>query len=164
MARGFTLIETVMVMVVIAILAVVMLMRWGASEKVKLDSAARKAAGDIRYAQKLSISTQKRAGVAFNASGYEVYAVINGPSPVLANSPGDPCATRPDGKFVVDFAAGRCPEFNGVTLSSPIDAIAFDSIGTLINATSGAELPTQTINVGSKTLTIEAGTGRVSYY
>ncbi len=131
-----------------------------------MDSAVRKTAGDIRYAQKLSISTQKRAGVAFNANGYELYAVINGPSPQLANSPGDPCSTRPDGKFVVDFNDQRCKEMEGVTLSFLINAIAFDSIGTLVNATSGAELPTQTVDInynGTRTITVETGTGRVSY-
>ncbi|MBI4823765.1 MAG: type II secretion system protein [Nitrospirae bacterium] len=160
MPRGFTIIETVMVMVIVAILSVVLLLRWGASDKARLDSSVRKIVSDIRYAQKLSVSSQTRAGIIFYPDSYEVYAVINSTPPTLANSPGEPCSTDSSGKFVVNFTQGRCKEFEGVTLSYITNTISFDSIGGLVNST-GEDI---TVNYkGSKTLSIENSTGRVSY-
>lgn len=163
MLRGFTIIETVMVMVIIAILSVVLLLRWGASDKARIEGAVRKIASDIRYTQKLSISSQMRAGVIFNANGYSVYAVINATPPSLANSPGDPCSTDASGRFVVDFTLNRCSEYGNIAITPPtVNPIAFNSIGKLINS-SGGDISSQTVSAGGKAVTVEAGTGRVSY-
>lgn len=155
-----------MVIVITLILGVTLFLRWGPFERIKLDSTVRKLAGDIRYTQKLAISTQARAGIIFETNGYSVYANINGVPPTLANSPGEPCSTDPVGKFIVDFTAGRCKEFEGITLSFINNTFAFSPIGSLVNSTSGEDLNTQSISVNykdTKTITIEEGTGRVSY-
>ncbi|MDP2166728.1 MAG: prepilin-type N-terminal cleavage/methylation domain-containing protein [Thermodesulfovibrionales bacterium] len=165
MGRGFTLIETIMVIVIASILGIALFMRWGPSDAARLEAAARKISGDIRYAQKLSISTYEMAGVLFDANGYSVYAIVN--SAALANSPGGPCSKDASGKFVVDFREDRCSDFSGVTITPPLaNPLAFDTIGRPINNATGAALSTQTVGVnykGAKNISIEAVTGRVSY-
>lgn len=168
MPRGFTLIETIMVIVITLIIGFALFLRWNPFWSIKLDGAARKIEGDIRYTQKLSISTQTRAGIIFYTNGYEVYELINGPSAAIANSPGDSCSKDANGKFVVDFTQPRCSDLSGVTLSFLNNAIAFDSIGRLVNSSTESSEPliTQTITVnykGTKSIVIEEGTGRVSH-
>lgn len=162
-SRGFTLIETIMVMVIIAILAAVVIIRNPFGD-IKLYSATRKVAADIRYVQKLSISNQTRAGITFNLNGYDVYSNIA--TSTRAVSPGDPCSTSATNTFVVNFAdpTGRCSNYTGVTLS--VITIAFNSLGTPVDPTTGLAVGPQSVTVtynGSKLITIEQGTGRVSY-
>ena len=163
--RGFTLIETIMVMVIVAILAVVVVVR-NPFDAIKLRSAARKVAGDIRYVQKLSISNQTRAGMDFNGDyGYSIYPNITDLT-TLAVSPGDPCSTNGANQFVVDFRTGNCSNYSGVTLTAPAtDPIAFNSLGTPVdndgNVIIGDRYVTVTYN-GTQQITIAAGTGRVS--
>ena len=163
---GFTLIETIMVMVIIAILAAVVIIR-NPFDSIKLYSATRKVAADIRYVQKLSISNQTRAGMDFNGDyGYSVYPNITDLT-TLAASPGDPCSTNGANQFVVDFRTGNCSNYSGVTLTAPAtDPIAFNSLGTPVTSGGGAIITPQYVTVtynGSKQITIEVGTGRVSY-
>ena len=163
-SKGFTLIETIMVMVIAVILAAVVAVRWSPFDTIKLNSATRKVAADIRYAQKVAISTQARAAITFNANGYDVYQDIT--VPTRAQSPGDPCSTDSSNYFVVNFLDSRCSNYSGVTIPTNPLTIAFNSLGNPVDATTGADLATQTVTVnynGSKSITIEAGTGRVSY-
>ncbi|MDO9288057.1 MAG: hypothetical protein Q7T83_04640 [Thermodesulfovibrionales bacterium] len=159
-----------MVMVIIAILAAVVIIR-NPFDSIKLYSATRKVAADIRYVQKLSISNQTRAGMVFNGDyGYSVYPNIN--AAPLAISPGDPCSSWEDTSklppnifFVVDFRQDRCSNYSGVTLSTATPTIAFNSLGTPVTSVGGAINADQYVTVtynGSKQITIEQGTGRVS--
>lgn len=170
--RGFTLIETIMVMVVVAILAAVAVLR-NPFDAIKLTSATRKVAADIRYVQKLAISSQTRAGIEFTLNGYCVFQDITLrtgaclPDAALAVSTGDPCSTSSTNKLVVDFAdANRCSNYSGITLTPPADnPFAFSSLGKPVTS-AGADLGTQTVAInfkGIKQITIESGTGRVSY-
>ena len=160
---GFTLMETIMVMVIAVILAAVVAVRWSPFDTIKLNSATRKVAADIRYAQKVAISTQTRAAILFNANGYDVYQ--NYASIILAPSPGDPCSDS-GGNFQVAFNADRCSNYSGVTITSPAtNPIAFDSRGTPVNS-GGTTIVSQTVTVaynGARQITIEQSTGRVSY-
>ena len=165
---GFTLIETIMVMVIIAILAAVVIIRNPFGD-IKLYSATRKVAADIRYVQKLAISNQTRAGMEFNANGYSVYRDMTVAAPYpAAVSPGDTCSSDPSNNFVVAFNDSRCSNYSGATISStnPLPLIiAFNSLGTPVDA-AGTALGSQTVTVnynGSQQINIEAGTGRVSY-
>ena len=167
---GFTLIETIMVMVIVAILAVVIVVR-NPFDAIKLRSAARKVAGDIRYVQKLAISNQTRAGIVFTATTYSVYANATPPLAAanLARSPGDPCSTDAANNFIVDFNDPRCSNYDGVQITIPpttTNPFAFNSLGTPVDPTTGLalgsdQLITVTYN-GSQQITIAAGTGRVS--
>ncbi|MDP3259668.1 MAG: prepilin-type N-terminal cleavage/methylation domain-containing protein [Thermodesulfovibrionales bacterium] len=163
--QGFTLIETIMVMVIAVILAAVVAVRWSPFDTIKLNSATRKVAGDIRYAQKIAISTQTRAAILFNANGYDIYQ--NYASTILAPSPGDPCSDS-GGNFQVAFNAGRCSDYSGVTTTfttSVANTIYFNSLGTPVDATGTAIVGNQTVTVtykGTNQITIDANTGRVS--
>jgi len=146
-----------MVMVIIAILAAVVIIRNPFGD-IKLYSATRKVAADIRYVQKLSISNQTRAGITFNLNGYDVYS--NMAVSTRAVSPGDPCSTDPSNNFIVAFNDSRCSNYDGVTIATtfPADTVQFNSLG----APDTAGSVTVTYN-GSQQITITAGTGRVSY-
>ncbi len=160
--KGFTVIETVIVISILIILAAAVIIRWD-FDPIKLEGAARKVVSDIRYTQKLAISSQARSAITFNANGYSVFTDIT--VPTSATSPGDTCSSDPAFNFVVDFTAGRCSNYSGVTLGFTTALIAFNSLGKPVDA-AGTDLATQTVTVnynGSKNITIEAGTGRVSY-
>lgn len=162
-SRGFSLVETVLVMVVLAVLAVAVLLR-NPIERIKVNSAAGKLKSDIRYARKLAVTTQERSGVVFTSSGYSLY--IDVAAAVLANSPGGLCSTDASGKFVVDYGLQRCSELSGLSLSFSTNTVAFDPLGSPVDA-GGSPLGTQTVTVsgagGSRTVTVEASTGRVNY-
>jgi prepilin-type N-terminal cleavage/methylation domain-containing protein len=166
--KGFTLVELVMVIVVVIILSAVAMTRWN-YDPVRLSNAARKVAADIRYAQKLAITTQARSGITFSANGFTVFRDVV--APTIARSPGDPCSTDAAGNFVVDFTAARCDSFNGVVITDingpipPPVTIAFNSMGSPVNV-AGNALVTQIITLslnGVRTITIQADTGRVNY-
>ena len=172
--KGFTLIETVIVMVIAAILAAVVAVRWDPFDAIKLYNATRKVVADIRYAQKVAISTQQRCGLIRNsATSYTVFEQGNTADP--APSSGDVCSTAPDGAdadttsdFIVDFNAGRCSDYSGVTTTfttSVANTIYFNSLGTPVDATGTAIAGNQTVTVtynGTRQITIDANTGRVS--
>lgn len=156
---GFTLIELAMLILIVGVLAAAVLMSNPLSG-MKTDGAARKLKADIRYVRKLSISTQSRAALSMNATGYTVFSDIV--SSALANSTGEACSTDPAGKFVVSYAAPRCSFLSGVTLTAFPPTLAFDTLGRPVDA-AGVPLATQTITVsGTTSLTVQADTGRVN--
>jgi prepilin-type N-terminal cleavage/methylation domain-containing protein len=158
---GFTLIETIMVMVIAVILAAVVAVRWSPFDTIKLNSATRKVAGDIRYAQKVAISTQAMAAISFAGTSYGVYQ--NFASAIFAPSPGDPCSDS-GGNFQVDFNADRCSNYSNVTVS-PI-TLFFNSLGTPVNTFGSIINAEQTVTVtykGTQPITVWRDTGRVSY-
>lgn len=162
-SAGFTLIETIIVMVVVAILAAVVILR-NPFDSIKLSSATRKVAADIRYVQKLAISNQTRAGIVFSGISYSVYPNITDLA-TLAESPGDTCSSDGANKFVVNFTQPRCSSFSNVTIAPNPLTIAFNSLGKPVNS-SGGSLTTQTVTVSykgnDKSITVEEETGRVS--
>ena len=157
-------------MVIAVILAAVVAVRWSPFDTIKLNSATRKVAGDIRYAQKVAISTQTRSGIEFAGNSYCVFQDITQrtgvclPDSALVSSPGDPCSTSATNKFVVDFTDSRCSNYSGIqfNITGLTNPFAFNSLGKLVT-TGGADLTIQTFTVGGKSVSIEAGTGRVSY-
>jgi len=166
--NGFTLIELIMVMVIAVILAAVVAVRFSPFDTIKLDSATRKVAADIRYAQKVAISTQATyAAIAFNTNGYTVYDTY---SSVISRSPGDPCSTDSSNNFVVAFNEDRCSNYSEVTITTNLagNIVKFNSLGTPLKnddtvITDGDKTVTITYKSASKPITIEQGTGRVSY-
>jgi len=163
---GFTLIELIMVMVIAVILAAVVAVRWSPFDTIKLNSATRKVAADIRYAQKVAISTQATyAAIAFNTNGYTVYDTY---SSVISRSPGDPCSDN-GGNFQVAFNAQRCSNYSGVTITTDLtgNVVQFNSLGTPLDDTGAVLGNDKTVTVTYKGanagIVIESGTGRVSY-
>jgi len=159
--------ESIMVMVIAVILAAVVATRWSPFDTIKLNSATRKVAADIRYVQKLAISTQETyAAIVFNTNGYTVYQRY---AAIIATSPGDPCSTDSANKFVVAFNESRCSNYSGVTASTTLtnNILQFNSLGTPLDDTGAALGSDKTVTVTYKGanagITIEQGTGRVSY-
>jgi prepilin-type N-terminal cleavage/methylation domain-containing protein len=175
--RGFTLIETIIVMVIMAILAAVVAVRWSPFDTIKLNNATRKVAADIRYAQKLAISsqisTQTKAAIEFNANGYCVFNDVTlrtgvcAPASALTKSPGDPCSTDSSNYFIVAFNDSRCETYSGVTITTDLtnNIVRFNSLGTPFDDTGVVINIDKTVTVtynGTKQITIGTGTGRVS--
>lgn len=70
-AKGFTLIELVMVIVVLGILAAMASMRMP-GEGIKASAQAEQLASDIRYTQSLAMSRGQRYRVNFTANSYQI--------------------------------------------------------------------------------------------
>lgn len=74
-ARGFTLIELVIVIIILAVLAVVTYFKWS-STSLNLPSQAALLATDIRYTQNLSMTQHQRFRLAITSS--TTYQIQNG--------------------------------------------------------------------------------------
>lgn len=73
--RGFTLIEVIITMVVLAIMAGAYMEMGGNITNVSLDAASKKAQMDVRFAQQLAQVTGVNCGVQFISNGsYTVYS------------------------------------------------------------------------------------------
>ncbi len=165
--KGFTLVETVVVIVIIAILSVVVVVK-NPFSAIKIYSATRKMAADIRYAQQLAKATQTRCGLQYTSTTtYSVFTNDN--TATRARSAGDPCSDDGAGNFVVNFSSTQCGVYNGVTIAQtlPANIVKFNSIGTPYggdnNPLVSSVVTLSLSGATSRTITIEAGTGRVSY-
>lgn len=124
-ARGFTLVELALAITIVAILAWVAYPKVAAMGEIRLDAAARRLAGDVRYAQSRSINTRTVHGIYFqpSLSRYTVYALT--PATPVAD-PAD--RARP---LRVDYASRV--EFRGVSIASASfgsgRALSFDYYG-----------------------------------
>lgn len=114
-ARGFTLIEAMIVVVVVAIVAAMATARMGKTNSQKLIAAAQLLAADLNFAQIESITKgQDPRVVVLNtpvgqSHGYQIEATSN---------PGTPI-TNPVGKmpYQVTFGLGRAAALDGVTIT-----------------------------------------------
>ena len=138
--NGFTLIETILVIVIIAILAAVVIPRAGfdVSPRASVEGADYMIASDIRYVQECAMANRVSKSIAF-VSGQSTYTF---PATVPSTSNLDP--------------SGRLP--SGVTIGTTI-TITFNSLG---EPTTGAASVTISGGGQTKTISVVNYTGKVS--
>lgn len=159
-AEGFTMIEVIVVVVIISIAAVMAVPMFSGAASMQLRSAANIVASDLEYAKSLSIATQQRYEVKFDASA-ESYRIVDQAGNVI----GHPVKKGFD--YAVDFTADQ--RLNKVSIElvdfDTTDSVEFDYLGSPING-SGNPLNSGSIQLeaGGETMTISvaAVTGFVS--
>ena len=140
--RGFTLFELIVVMAIIGIMAWLAYPKLSALNDIKLDSASRRVAADLRYAQSRSIGKRSVHGLLFEpaAGRYTVF------SPTTVSPVTDPA--NPARPLRVDFVASG--PLQGVTITSAsfgtTRGVTFDYFG-VPRDTSGVDLTTNGVVV-----------------
>jgi prepilin-type N-terminal cleavage/methylation domain-containing protein len=158
--HGFTLIELVIIIVVLAIIAAVAIPRLGDVASTKAAATAEKIKSDIRYAQELAMTRNRSYRVYFNAapapgSGYAIVYDADGDG--NWGEVGE-FASDPSGKGDLSITLNS-GDYAGVTASlSAGSYIAFNSLG---RPTTGGGA-TITMSPGGYTIIISAETGAVN--
>jgi len=155
--KGFTLIELVMVIVLIAIIAVVAAPRLGNVSSVKAAAFRDKLKTDIRYAQNLAMTQNRRYRVYFNgnpapAAGYAVVYDTSGGTWASYGYAQDPAIS---GNLSVTLNSG---DYAGITAAATANPVEFNSLGRLMSAAT----VTVTVSPGGSTITIQTETGAVN--
>ena len=157
MQRGFTLIELVMILTLLAILAAVAIPRFSGYGAIKQGNAVLKIASDIRYAQNRATTTQQRSRVSFTANGYTIVS--------CATSSTCPCPGWDPPVKTIDLIT----DYSGVTIASTVTNLEFDSLGrpyegggSCVNSVP-ATITVQYSGEANKTVTVQTQTGMVSY-
>jgi prepilin-type N-terminal cleavage/methylation domain-containing protein len=150
---GFTMIELIIVMAIIAIAALVAIPMMSSAASVQIKSASNIIAGDLEYARSMSISRGQKYSVVFDP-GAESYKIVDEGGVVIKH----PVKT---GDFIVDFKNnGR---FNKVDIASAnfnaTTNVQFDCLG---SPDSGGNVSLQAGGATTVTITVEHVTGYVS--
>jgi len=123
--RGFSLTELIVIIAILGILSWLAFPKMSAMDEIKLDAAARRLAGDLRYAQSMAMSRRVIHGVLFDPAlgKYTVFA----PNPATPiTDPADRART-----MVVDYTSRT--EFKGVLVQSATfgttPGVTFDYFG-----------------------------------
>ncbi|MBI3610610.1 MAG: hypothetical protein HY204_07920 [Nitrospirae bacterium] len=171
---GFTLIEMVLIIIVVAIMGAVIALNLSGLSDIKVSNAVNKVVGDLRYAQQLSITTQSRHGLTINAAqdGYSVHIHTGG----AGLCGGEPCIKDPTNlglDFIVNFDFYQQSQLSGVRFSSPTpfcagapsNVIEFDKLGAPTDTAGTVMNCTSTIGFSgsSRTIMIEPNTGSLTY-
>jgi len=160
-AKGFTLIELVMLVVILGIIAMVIIPKAAVESRIRLEAACQKIALDLRYSQGMSLAEQVRFGISFDPAN-EAYFVYRVNAGTKAKNP----QTRND----FDISFGQLNEFKGIDISGTNfnDKIEFDSAGapydgnSVILSSQGIVTLQTTGGTYSRTVRIEPKTGKVS--
>jgi prepilin-type N-terminal cleavage/methylation domain-containing protein len=136
-ARGFTLTELLVILTILGVLSWIAFPKMVAMDEIRLDTAARRLAADLRYAQSLAMSRRIIHGVLFDPA-LEKYTVF-------APSPGAPIPDPADRAktLVMDYPTRT--EFKGVLIQSAAfgtsPGLTFDYFG-VPRDTAGVDLTT----------------------
>jgi len=123
--RGFSLTELIVIITILGILSWLAFPKMSAMDEIKLDAAARRLAGDLRYAQSLAMSRRVIHGILFDPAlgKYTVFAP-NAATPIT--DPADRART-----MFVDYTSRT--EFKGVLVQSATfgttPGVTFDYFG-----------------------------------
>lgn len=146
-ARGFTLVEIIIVVVVLAIAAVLAVPMLSTASDLEVRSAAQIVAADLEYAKSMAISRQRNYSVVFDLADNS-YQVEDDSSSVIPH-PG-----RPGLSFIVDFDDDSRTENTTIT-DADFDSqqtITFDYLGSPFSSV-GVANP---LNSGTVTLQAES--------
>ena len=151
--RGFTLIELIAVIVIIAFAAMLAIPMFGSSASTQIRAAADMVAADLEYAKSMAISRQKTYTVTFDESA-ESYSIED------ANGIVSHPVTHKD--YVVNFKEdGRVDRVNIVDADfNSSEQVSFTYLGSPVPDNGGSV----TLSAGTRTMTVtvEAVTGYVS--
>ena len=124
-SRGFSMTELIVIISILGILSWIAYPKMSAMDEIKLDAAARRLAGDLRYAQSLAMSRRVIHGVLFNPA-LEKYTVFAPSAATPITDPADRART-----MIVDYTSRT--EFRGVLVQSATfgttPGVTFDYFG-----------------------------------
>ena len=150
--QGFTLIELIMVIIVVAILAIGAMARLP-DATLNLSAQAEQLAGDIRLAQSMAMTRGQRFGIKINANPANTYQIVdqNGNGTVVHPVTGNTTAinlasTVATTNALIEFDGKGKPYIDVLTPATPL---------------AGMAIITLTKN-GARTVTVEVETGKVS--
>ncbi|MCK4999241.1 MAG: GspH/FimT family protein [Anaerohalosphaera sp.] len=124
-ARGFTLVEIIIVVVILSIAAVMVVPMISSASGLQIKSAANIIAADLEHVKSLAISRQKSYSVVFDASTNS-YQVLDSDSNAVSHP------TKANGLFSVSFASDSSLSNVDIT-SADFDSeqtVVFDYLGT----------------------------------
>jgi prepilin-type N-terminal cleavage/methylation domain-containing protein len=157
--QGFTMIELVIVMAILAIAAAIVVPMASSAGSMQLRAAVNMIAADLEYAKSMSISRGQRYSVVFHKTT-ETYEIVDEsgttiPHPVKI---GFPCT--------IDFRAdGRLNQVDIVDANfDGTDRVSFDYLGSPFNGTSPLNSGVITLRAGvtTRTVSVEPVTGFIS--
>jgi MSHA pilin protein MshC len=145
---GFTLVELVIVMIVIAIMSAIVMAQVGADTKHSVTTQADQLRRNLSHLQLLAISQGARLKLTVTSGGYSVCAAST-TNCTLAAAITDPATGQ---RFSVDVA------IDGVSFSQGAGDYYFDSLGRPVSAASGPTLKPDmsifTLSGGGRSVTV----------
>lgn len=177
--KGFTLLEIVVILLVVAILSVAVIQRIGNVTAMKAAAFAKKLRADIRYAQNVAMTRNRRTRVYFNGIGIApVFAPGFGYAVAVDGSAGGDCSSftlvdSPDrsGSLAVTLGTG---DYAGIIINTAPNpaCLEYDSLGTPYNCilslalcsgtAAGMTITVPAASPAVNTVTVAAGTGAVN--
>jgi len=134
---GFTLVELLLSLTILAMLAVLAIPFLGNTELLQLDVAKRLLVSDIEHAQILAI-THPEDTIALiiedNGNGWSIYSLPDSSTPIEDSITGEP--------LVLQFGLGAAASAENVlaTTNAPDNTVAFDQNGGLIDFTQAIKI------------------------
>jgi MSHA pilin protein MshC len=146
--EGFTIVELVVTLVVVAILAAVAAPRFLSVSEMNADLFRTELLAALRYAQRLSVATGCGVQVQLTASSYTLTQQTGCAGSAWTQAVVDPST---NGATYVRSAP------NGVALSSSVNPLRFDALGRATNST--GTVTSATVSVGARTISVIGESG-----